>query len=110
MIHEFRRYRIKPGALGTYLQAFENIALPVVRQHMNLLSFWTSDIGELGHVFHLWEFQDHRHREESYARMRGEPAYRDDFVPIAVPLVEEMHSTILTPVGFADQLPLLKGR
>lgn len=108
MIHEFRRYRIKPGKLPEYLDAFEQIALPAIRRHMTLLSFWTSDIGELGHVFHLWEFRDHQHRTESYAAMRGEPRYRDDFMPVALPLVEAMHSTILTPVDFARTLPLMQ--
>lgn len=107
MIHEFRRYRIKPGAMGAYLEAFETFALPAVEKHMKLLCFWTSDTGELSHVFHLWQFDDHVHREESYARMRAEPSYRDEFVPVALPLVEAMHSQILHPVSFADQLPLI---
>jgi hypothetical protein len=107
MLHEFRRYRVKTGLLSKYLEAFEQIALPVVRRHMTLLSFWTSDIGDLGYVFHLWEFEDHEHRMASYAAMRAEPEYRDKFMPIALPLIEEMHSTILSPVAFASQLPLL---
>ncbi len=110
MIHEFRRYRLKTGAIPTYLDAFERLALPAARKHMKLLSFWTSDIGELGYVFHLWEFEDHKHRTECYAKMRAEPEYRDEFAPIALPLVEEMHSTIMTPVEFASQLPLIAGR
>lgn len=109
MIHEFRRYRVKTGMMPLYLEAFEQIALPVIQRHMKLLAFWTSDIGDLGHVFHLWEFGDHQHRAESYAAMRAEPQYRDQFMPVALPLIEAMHSTILTPTEFARQLPLLKG-
>jgi len=110
MIHEFRQYKLKTGAIPAYLDAFERLALPAARKHMRLLSFWTSDIGALGYVFHLWEFDSHEHREEAYAKMRAEASYRDEFAPIALPLVEEMHSTILTPVGFASQLPLIAGR
>jgi len=110
MIHEFRRYRVKTGMTGKYLAAFEELALPVIQRHMKLLAFWTSDIGDLGFVFHLWEFRDHPHRAESYAAMRADPQYRDQFMPIALPLIEEMHSTILTPVEFSKQLALLKDR
>jgi hypothetical protein len=108
MIHEFRQYAVKTGMLNQYLAAFENIALPVAKQHMRLLAFWTADIGDLGHVYHLWEFDDHQHRKESYAAMRADPRYRDDFMPVALPLVEKMHSTILEPVAFARDLPLMK--
>ncbi|BBD98391.1 NIPSNAP family protein [Sphingobium amiense] len=110
MIHEFRRYRIKPGMLASYLDAFERLALPSAKRHMRLLAFWTSDIGDLNHVFHLWEFEDHQHRADSYAAMRAEPQYRDEFVPLALPMVEAMHSSILTPTGFSAALPLIAGR
>lgn len=110
MIHEFRHYRVKTGMMAQYLDAFERLALPAIRRHMTLLSFWTSDIGDLNQVFHLWEFQDHQHRQDSYAAMRGDPQYRDEFMPVALPLIEMMHSTILTPTAFARQLPLIQGR
>lgn len=110
MIHELRRYRVKTGMTSEYLAAFEQIALPVIQRHMKLLAFWTSEIGELGCVYHLWEFEDHRHRAECYAAMRADAKYRDEFMPIALPLIEEMHSTILTPTEFSKNLALLKGR
>ena len=106
MIHELRRYKIKIGALGAYLEIFEEIALPLIRRHMTLLSFWTCDIGELNNVIHLWEFADHQARTDNFAALRAEPDYQTKFVPVALPLIESMHSTILNPVGFSERLPL----
>jgi NIPSNAP protein len=109
MIHEFRRYRMKTGMVSKYLEAFEQIALPLIQRHMNLLGFWTSDIGELSYVFHLWEFENHQQRSEKYAALRSEPQYRNEFMPLVLPLVEEMHSTVLMPVSFSKLLPLQEG-
>lgn len=110
MIHEFRRYRIKIGMVPKYVAAFEEIALPAIQKHVRLLAFWTSDIGDLNYVFHLWEFENLHHRTECYAAMRAEPRYCEEFMPVALPLVEEMHSTILNPTEFSQQLPLINGR
>lgn len=109
MIHEFRRYRIKVGMASRYVEAFEQ-ALPVIEDHMRLLAFWTSDIGPLSWVSHLWEFDDLANRAACYAAMRADPRYRDEFVPKALPFVEEMHSTILDPVSFSERLPLMRRR
>jgi hypothetical protein len=106
MISEFRRYRVKVGKVAEYLSAFETIALPLINRHMHLLGFWTSDVGELNCVFHLWAFESLERRTARYAALRAEPDYQGKFLPLVLPIMEEMHSTILTPVGFSCRLPL----
>jgi hypothetical protein len=106
VINEFRRYRIKVGKVGEYIAAFEELALPLINRHMHLLGFWTSDIGELNYVFHLWAFENLQRRLERYAALRAEPDYQKKFLPVVIPLLEDMHSTILTPVGFSHRTPL----
>lgn len=106
MVNEFRTYQLRTGDLPRYLEAFEEIALPLVRKHMHLLGFWTSDTGTLNCVHHLWAFEDHLRREERYAALRAEPDYRERFLPIAAPLIVSMHSRVLQPVAFMKQLPL----
>ena len=100
MIHEYRRYRVKPGRVGEYIALFEERGLPVILRHLDLLGFWTSDTGELNWVFHLWRFENLERRETQYTALRADPDYAQ-FRPLALALLEEMHSTILTPVDFA---------
>jgi hypothetical protein len=104
MINEFRSYRIKVGKLGEYMAAFEEIGLPIIKRHLHLLGFWTSDVGELNHVFHLWEFEDMEQRTARYAALRAEPDWQQKFQPIALPIIEKMHSTLLTPARFSPML------
>ncbi len=106
MINEFRTYQLKVGGLATYLDAFERIALPLIHQHMLLLGFWTADTGKLNCVHHLWAFEDAIRREQRFAALRAEPGYRDEFLPIAAPLIVQMHSQLLQPAGFMEGLPL----
>lgn len=106
VIHEYRTYQLKPGVLPTYLEAFEAIALPLIRKHMDLLGFWTNDTGLLNCVHHLWAFENHAERERRFAALRAEEEYRLRFLPIALPLLESMNSRILHPVPFAAKLPL----
>jgi hypothetical protein len=100
MINEFRRYKVKPGRVGEYIALFEELGLPVIARHLELVSFWTSDTGALNWVFHLWRFENLERRAEQYAALRADPDYAQ-FRPLALALVEEMHSTLLTPVKFA---------
>lgn len=105
MMHEFRTYRVKPGKLGEYLAAFEELALPPIRKHMHLIGFWSSDTGELNRVYHLWAFENADMRVRRFAALRADPDYQK-FQPVALPLIEHMHSTLLSPVPFSGLLPL----
>ena len=106
MINEFRQYRLKPGRLPEYVAAFEQIALPILNKYVVLLGFWTSDTGELNKVFHLWAFENAEQRTLRYAALRADPEYRSQFLPVALPLIEHMDSTVLIPTAMQPVLPL----
>ena len=108
MLYEFRRYSLAPGTIPIYLEAFERIALPLIRKHMTMLAFWTSDTGELNQGYHLWTFKDAQDRTERRAAFQSEPLFKQEFMPIALPLLRGMTSTLLNPVEFAGGLPLFK--
>ena len=101
MINEFRRYKVKPGRVGEYIALFEEVGLPIISRYLDLIGFWTSDTGELNWVFHLWRFENLERRVEQYAALRSDPDYAEFRSP-ALALLEEMHSTLLTPVKFAN--------
>src|SRR5262249_48584951 len=59
MIHELRRYQIKPGKLADYVEKSGSIGR-VVRgdRYGKLLGYWSTELGPLNQVVHLWEFAD----------------------------------------------------
>lgn len=63
MIYELRTYNLKVGTVETYLKRFAE-GLPVREKYSKLGGFWTTDIGPLNQVVHLWPYEDMRHREE----------------------------------------------
>ena len=59
MIHELRRYQIKPGKLADYVEKSGSIGR-VVRgdRYGKLLGYWSTELGPLNQVVHLWEYAD----------------------------------------------------
>jgi len=59
MIFDVRTYDIAPGKLGAYVKIFESFAKPVADRHnFQLVGFFTSRIGRLNQVVHIWQYDD----------------------------------------------------
>jgi hypothetical protein len=59
MIHELRRYTIKPGKLAEYVEKSGSIGRPIRGdRYGKLLGYWSTELGPLNQVVHLWEFAD----------------------------------------------------
>lgn len=57
MIVDVRTYTLVPRKLPVYVGLFEQHALPVVRRHgFDLMGYYTSVIGPLNQVVHLWRY------------------------------------------------------
>ena len=58
MIVDVRTYTLIPRKTPHYLEKFEKLALPVVKRHgLELMGFYTSQIGALNQVVHLWRYE-----------------------------------------------------
>lgn len=56
-IVDMRTYTIRPRGLPEYLKLFEEMALPVQLRHIGPpIGYYTSEIGALNQVVHLWGF------------------------------------------------------
>lgn len=101
MIVEQRTYAIVPGKLGAYLALYEAEGLEVQAGHLGrLLGYYTSDIGPLNQVVHLWAYEDlndRARRRESLFKDQAWLAYLDKIMP----LILRQDSVVLTPAPFA---------
>lgn len=96
MIEEMRIYTLKVGALPAYLEIFERIALPIMRQLLTLRGFWTVDCGDLNEFYHLCSFDDHEHRLRSRAALAAHPEW-PGFRNQVLDLVLSQRNIILSP-------------
>ncbi|MCX8998214.1 NIPSNAP family protein [Rhizobiaceae bacterium BDR2-2] len=95
MIHEWRSYRLKPGAAPDYLALLADRGLPFVTRHLPLTGYWLGETGPLNTIHHLWSYADWAEREACRAALSAEEAWTQGFVPEAFALVEEQHNRFL---------------
>lgn len=114
MIHEWRSYRLKPGATSAYLTMFADEGLPLVTRHLPLMGYWLGETGPLNTLYHLWSYADWSEREACRASLANETAWVEGFIPRAFALVDEQHTCLLattaTSPAFAQALARRRNR
>ncbi len=95
MIHEWRSYRLKPGAAPEYLALLADEGLPLVTRHLPLTGYWLGETGPLNTIHHLWSYADWAEREACRASLATEEAWIKGFIPRAFALMEEQENRFL---------------
>ena len=76
MIVDVRTYTLVPRRLAKYLELFERHALPVMQRHgLELMGYYTSHIGPLNQVVHLWRYDSLADMERKRAARDADPAW-----------------------------------
>ncbi len=96
-IYEFRNYRLKPGAVGAWLERFAEI-LPTREKYSKIVGLWNTEAGQPNEVCHLWAYPDLNSRAETRAAVAADPDWQA-FLKNGPSVVEEMHSTIILPAA-----------
>jgi hypothetical protein len=102
MIHELRRYTIKPGKLAEYVEKSGAIGRPVRGdRYGKLLGYWSTELGPLNQVVHLWEFPDLAARATARAGLAKDERWVKEYLPVSGPLLETQENMILAPFDWA---------
>jgi len=106
MIHELRRYQIKPGKLAEYVDKSRTIGRPVRGdRYGKLLGYWSTELGPLNQVVHLWEFADLAARTAARAGLAKDERWVKEYLPVSTPLLEAQENMILSPFDWAPFRP-----
>lgn len=101
MIYEMRTYRMKIGAVPAYLKLVAEEGIAVQKSHLGqLVGYFSTEIGPLNEVVHVWAYQDLNDREERRARLAADPLWQA-FLPKIQALIEVMETKILKPAAFS---------
>ncbi len=107
MIIDHRTYTIPTGLIRDFLSLYAAEGLAVQTQHLGSpLGYYTTDIGELNQVVHLWGYTDMADRERRRAALEADPrwlAYRRKAA--AAGHVQRQHNAILNSVDFTAFTP-----
>ena len=101
MIYELRTYRMKVGSVPTYLKLVEDEGIAVQKEHLGqLVGYFSSEIGPLNEIVHVWAYADLVDRAERRARLAADPRWRV-FLPKIQALIKTMENKILLPAAFS---------
>ena len=101
MIVEERTYTLHPGKVPEYLALYEREGLALQRAALGtLVGYFSTEVGTLNQVVHLWAYQDLEDRSRRRAELLADPDWQAYFARIA-PLLQRMESRLLVPAPFS---------
>lgn len=100
MYIEIRTYRLRNGALPAYLAAVaEGIAIQ--KRHLGaLVGYYSSEIGPINEIVHIWAFASLDDRDARRARLNADPDWIA-FLPRIRDLIEVAENKIMKPAPFS---------
>lgn len=103
MIFDLRTYTLRTGGIKTFLDRYEQDGLPVQSRHLGPpVGYFTTEVGELNQIVHLWKYASMADREQRRAALEADPlwkAYRAH--PDNAGLVLNQHNSILRSAPFS---------
>ena len=106
MIHELRTYTLKPNRAADFVKLTRKVGFEIRSKHSKCLGYWTSEIGDLNQVVHLWEYDDWTHRTQTRVALAEDKEWQRDFVSRARKCHIRQESTVLIP---SDVWPFTPG-
>jgi hypothetical protein len=92
MIVEERTYRIVAGKLPDYLKAYEEMGLEIQKRILgNLIGYFSTEIGELSSIVHLWGYASLDDRQARRLAL-GREATWQAYLRVCTPMLLKMET------------------
>jgi hypothetical protein len=101
MFYEIRTYRLKNGAIPEYLKVVGEEGIAIQRRHLgNLVGYFSSEIGPINEIVHIWSFATLDDRHSRRARLAADPDWQA-FLPKIRDLIVAADNKIMSPAVFS---------
>lgn len=96
-LYELRTYTLYVGKLAEASSLYQTLAWPAMQKggfDSKLVGYFTSDVGTLNSIIHMWKFDDDADRRDHWGRL----FQNDDFMAFAAqfrPLVMKQENQLL---------------
>jgi len=101
MIVEERIYRIRNGRMSRYLQLVREEGLAIQQPILgHLVGYFTTEIGPLSQVVHLWAYADLEDRTRRRRQLAEDPRWQA-FLTKLSENIEQAENRILLPTDFS---------
>ena len=99
MLYELRTYTVKPGTLGDMVKAASTVSLDIRGNNYGKLEgYWSTEIGPLNQVLHLWSYSDFADRARLRAELAKNPRWTGEYLPIIRPLLMRQEVRLLNAI------------
>jgi hypothetical protein len=98
MIYEVRTYRLEPNTVTEVVKRFSD-AIEYRQKFSPLVAFFTTDIGPLNQIIHIWSYKDLNER----AKIRAEAAKEGKWPPKVAEFCKEQLSEIFMPFAITPE-------
>eukprot|EP01012_Entosiphon_sulcatum_P023136 TRINITY_DN2811_c0_g1_i1.p3 TRINITY_DN2811_c0_g1~~TRINITY_DN2811_c0_g1_i1.p3 ORF type:complete len:267 (-),score=65.81 TRINITY_DN2811_c0_g1_i1:134-934(-) len=93
-IYELRVYDINADDFPKFMQHTTNFMHLRVK-HSKLVGYWTSDLGPLNQVVHIWEYDSLSHRAAVRAALANDTSWFASYISIMRPMLAKQSSSVL---------------
>ncbi|HJV79996.1 NIPSNAP family protein [Noviherbaspirillum sp.] len=101
MLVEQRTYAFQVGAVPKFLELYERHGMALQKKILgNLIGYFTTEIGGLNQVVHLWGYESLDDRDRRRAELLANKEWQAFFMMV-VPLLVTQENKILKPTTFS---------
>jgi hypothetical protein len=99
MLYELRTYTVKPGALGDMVKAASTVSVGIRGNDFGKLEgYWSTEIGPLNQVMHLWSYSDFAERARLRAELAKNPRWSGEYIPLIRPFMMRQEIRLLNAI------------
>ena len=103
MIVDVRTYTLIPRKTPVYIETFEKYGLPIMKRHgLELMGYYTSQIGALNQVVHLWRYDSLADLERKRTARDADPEWAQ-FLTRTEGMVLMQDNKIMKPAPFSPR-------
>jgi len=100
MFVEERIYTLQPGKVPAFLKLYQEEGLAIQTRILPaMVGYYTTEIGTLNQIVHMWAYEDLKQRADYRAKMQADPGWQA-YAPKVQALVQHQETRILVPAPF----------
>jgi len=99
MIYELRTYTVKQGTLPEVIKNSGTVSRDIRKDDYGKLEgYWSTEIGPLNQVMHLWSYKDLNERARLRAELAKNPRWPAEYLPLIRPHLVRQDIRLLNPI------------
>jgi len=99
MIYELRTYTVRPGTIADMVKAASTVSHDIRgNDYGKLEGYWSTEIGPLNQVMHLWSYRDFDERSRLRAELARNPRWQKEYRPLVHSLIVRQDIRLLNAI------------